>query len=103
VLLEPLRLDSSLGNKEDLVLEFLLKFRNKSSVNLLDELKARNGDEDEDDVLSLLSLGNGFDFLGIGDVEVFKVVLKISAAIFNISESLSNCLVELSWIFLKGC
>jgi len=99
--LAPLGLNGSLGNKEDRVLKFLFKLGNKSSVDFLEELEAGNWDEDKNEVLSLLSLNDGFNFLGIGNEEVLEVILQLSAAIFNIKESLSNSLLEGSGVFLK--
>lgn len=99
----PLRLDSSLGDNEDGVLESLFQFGDQLSVNFLDELKAWDGDGDNNDVLSLFALNGGLKFLGSGDEEFLNISLEVAGSIFNIVEGLSDGSLELSGVGLfKG-
>jgi len=89
VALDPLGLDSSLGNDEDSGLESLFEFRDELGVNSVEETKGSIRNVDDEDVL-LLALGGGFDFSDTSDVEVLQEVLKVSNGVFNFEESLSD-------------
>jgi hypothetical protein len=89
VVLDPLGLDSSLGNDEDSGLESLFEFRDELGVNSVEETKGSIRNVDDEDVL-LLALGGGFDFSNTSDVEVLQEVLKVSNGVFNFEESLSD-------------
>jgi len=89
VVLDPLRLDSSLGNDEDGGLESLFEFRDELGVNSVEETKGGEGNVDDEDVL-LLSLDGGFDFSDTSNVEILQEVLKVGNGVLNFEESLSD-------------
>ena len=89
VVLDPLGLDSSLGNDEDSGLESLFEFRDELGVNSVEESEGSIRNVDDEDVL-LLSLGGGFDFSDTSNIEVLQEVLNVSNGVFNFEESLSN-------------
>ena len=89
VVLDPLGLNSSLGNDEDGGLESLFEFRDELSMNSVDDSEGSIRNVEDDDVL-LLSLDDGFDFSHTSDVEILDEVLNVGNGVFNFEESLSD-------------
>jgi len=89
VALDPLGLNSSLGNNEDGGLESLFEFRDELGMNSVDDSEGSIRNVEDDDVL-LLSLDDGFDFSHTSDVEILDEVLDVSNGVLNFEEGLSN-------------
>jgi len=88
--LEPLRLDGSLGDEDNLSLNLRLNISDDLLVDSLQEDQAGEGDGDQKDLSALLSLGGGLDLLNTSDVDVLQSALQFGGRVFEVVESLSN-------------